>query len=159
MLPLIVDTAYQPPLALLLSRTDKPSDAVFYPFAEFSPEWNAIQYALTHAVPVRFCDWPAAAGLAYSAAKISAESVRAELVEAHALRQAQGERSADDFESSKVEADEVADERLDPIAQLATAAGESDPEAWWDSLIEQQPNDLAVFDAISEAMAAGRAAH
>ncbi len=141
LLALIADSAYQPPLALLLSRTDKPSDAMFYPFAEFSPEWCAIQYALAHAVPVRFCDWPAAAALAYGAAKDKSEATDAE--------------TADHVETEQDEADQ----RLDPIAQLAKAAGETDPEAWWDSLIEQQPNDLAVFEAISEAMAAGRAAH
>ena len=147
LLALVADTAYQPPLALLLSRTDKPSDAVFYPFAEFSPEWSAIQYALAHAVPVRFCDWPAAASLAYSAAHMKSETSNGDPIDA--------ESDANETEFAVSETDE----RLDPIAQLAKAAGESDPEAWWDSLIEQQPNDLAVFEAISEAMAAGRAAH
>ena len=146
LLPLIAGSAYQPPLALLLSRSDKPSDAVFYPFAEFSPEWSAIQYALTHAVPVRFCDWPAAASLAYSAAHGKSQAAEVDADDA-------------DLEISECENDDVAGERLDPIAQLAKAAGESDPEAWWDSLIEQQPNDAAIFDAISEAIAAGRAAH
>jgi hypothetical protein len=146
LLPLVADSAYQPPLAILLSRSDKPSDAVFYPFAEFSPEWCAIQFALAHAVPVRFCDWPAAAALAYAA---------------QASTEAHSESTAADaeLENSECDSDELADARLDPIAQLASAAGEADPEAWWDSLIEQQPNDLAVFDAINEAMAAGRAAH
>ncbi len=151
LLALVADAAYQPPLALLLSRSDKPSEAVFYPFAEFSPEWGAIQYALLHAVPVRFCDWPAAASLAYGAANAKSEAMDADPLD-----------TAIDAESVANEtglAVTEAEVRLDPIAQLAKAAGESDPEAWWDSLIEQQPNDLSVFEAISEAMAAGRAAH
>ncbi len=147
LLGLIADTAYQPPLALLLSRTDKPSDAVFYPFVEFSPEWCAIQYALAQSIPVRFCDWPAAAALAYSAAKD---------------KSADADPEADAIDAQAEDCETQSEEnwpRLDPIAQLAKAAGESDPEAWWDSLIEQQPNDLAVFEAINEAMAAGRTAH
>ena len=163
LLALIADSAYQPPLALLLSRTDKPSDAMFYPFAEFSPEWGAIQYALAHALPVRFCDWPAAAALAYRASKGKSESADVEsldeAIDAETGESETGESETGDSETGDSETEQVeTDQRLDPIAQLAKAAGESDPEAWWDSLIEQQPNDLAVFEAISEAMAAGRAA-
>ncbi len=150
LLALVADSAYQPPLALLLSRSDKPSDAVFYPFAEFSPEWGAIQYALAHAVSVRFCDWPAAAALAYSAEHGKSEATDADSLDDDAV---DTELEAGDSEL------EAINDRLDPIAQLAKAAGVSDPEAWWDSLIEQQPDDLAVFDAINEAIAAGRAAH
>src|SRR5208282_6601071 len=36
----------------------------FWPFAVFSPEWQAIRYALDAGVPVRFCDLPAAHQLA-----------------------------------------------------------------------------------------------
>ena len=150
LLALVADSAYQPPLALLLSRADKPSEAVFYPFAEFSPEWQAVKYALANSVSVRFCDWPAAAALAYNAAHGKPETTDADSVD---------DVIDAELEPPESEHDDFADERLDPIAQLAKAAGESDPETWWDSLIEQQPNDLAVFDAICEAMAAGRAAH
>lgn len=48
----------RPPVALLIYRPDEPKRAVFYPFAEFSPEWQAIRWALTHGVPVRFMDLP-----------------------------------------------------------------------------------------------------
>ncbi len=38
--------------------------AAFWPFAEFSPEWQALRWAVAHGVPVRFIDLPAAAHLA-----------------------------------------------------------------------------------------------
>jgi Family of unknown function (DUF5682) len=38
--------------------------AAFWPFAEFSPEWQAIRWAVAHEVPVRFIDLPAGAHLA-----------------------------------------------------------------------------------------------
>ncbi|TAI40337.1 hypothetical protein EWI31_33055, partial [Streptomyces tsukubensis] len=41
--------------------------AAFWPFAEFSPEWVAIRWALAHDVPVRFIDLPAAHTLALTA--------------------------------------------------------------------------------------------
>ena len=42
----------------------EPKTAAFWPFAVFSPEWQAIRYALGAGIPVRFCDLPAAHQLA-----------------------------------------------------------------------------------------------
>ena len=36
----------QPPVALLVYDPETPSDAAFYPFASFSPEWVAVRWAL-----------------------------------------------------------------------------------------------------------------
>ena len=57
-LPLAADTAMRPPVALLVYRPEAPRRAVFYPFAEFSPEWQAIRFAQERGVPVRFMDLP-----------------------------------------------------------------------------------------------------
>src|SRR6185436_21105196 len=38
--------------------------AAYWPFAEFSPEWQAMRWALEAGVPVRFCDLPASVSLA-----------------------------------------------------------------------------------------------
>jgi hypothetical protein len=45
-----------PPVALLLYAAAAPERAVFYPFAAYSPEWQALRYASEQAIPVRFCD-------------------------------------------------------------------------------------------------------
>jgi hypothetical protein len=50
--------AMKPPVALLFHRTDAPDKASFYPFARFSPEWNAIRWAVAHNVPIRCFDLP-----------------------------------------------------------------------------------------------------
>src|SRR5688500_7495691 len=57
-LPLLAHQEMQPPVALLLYVPDKPELAVYYPFAVFSPEWQALEYALKQSVPVRFMDLP-----------------------------------------------------------------------------------------------------
>lgn len=49
-----------PPVALLAYAADDSTRAAFWPFAVFSPEWQAIRHALATGVPVRFCDLPAA---------------------------------------------------------------------------------------------------
>ncbi|GAA1597694.1 DUF5682 family protein [Kribbella hippodromi] len=50
----------EPPVALLAYAADNSTKAAFWPFAVFSPEWQAIRYGLAAEVPVRFCDLPAA---------------------------------------------------------------------------------------------------
>ena len=61
---LAADEEMRPPVALLGYVPGEPQQAAFWPFAVFSPEWQAIGYALRAGVPVRFCDLPAAHQLA-----------------------------------------------------------------------------------------------
>ncbi|MGC7097767.1 DUF5682 family protein [Amycolatopsis lurida] len=58
LVPLVRDL--RPPVALLAYASDDVSRAAFWPFALFSPEWQALRYAVEHDVPVHFCDLPAA---------------------------------------------------------------------------------------------------
>src|SRR6516164_5487530 len=60
----IADPDLKPPVAMLMHAADETSLASFMPFAEFSPEWQAIHWALEHKRPVRFIDMPAAVSLA-----------------------------------------------------------------------------------------------
>ena len=64
LLPLASHAGLAPPVALLVYSPERPHAAALYPFATFSPEWQAIQYALTRRVPVRFIDLPQAYRLA-----------------------------------------------------------------------------------------------
>ena len=57
---LTADEDMRPPVALLAYAADDVSSAAFWPFAVFSPEWQALRYATAAEVPVRFCDLPAA---------------------------------------------------------------------------------------------------
>ena len=53
-----------PPVALLGYAPDEPRVSAFWPFAVFSPEWQALLWAARNGVPVRFCDLPAGMVLA-----------------------------------------------------------------------------------------------
>lgn len=57
-LHLVKSDNMKPPVAILLYVPDDPSRAVYYPFASFSPEWQAINYGLNNSLPVRFMDLP-----------------------------------------------------------------------------------------------------
>ena len=58
LLPLMALPAMQPPVALLVYDPDAPKRAAYYPFALFSPEWQALRYGLERAIPTRFMDLP-----------------------------------------------------------------------------------------------------
>ncbi|MEU1900202.1 DUF5682 family protein [Nocardiopsis dassonvillei] len=82
----------EPPVALLAYLADTPKGDepragegwAFWPFASFSPEWEALRYAVENDVRVRFCDLPAANTLAERVAeaeerrRAAEESARAE---------------------------------------------------------------------------------
>ncbi len=120
-----------PPVALLSYVVDDPARSAFWPFAVFSPEWQALVWAVARHREVRFIDLPAATVLAPE-------------------RRPTSEAGPSLFEPdlddpASVEADESASEtaadrelRDDPIAVLAYAAGYDDPERWWDDVVEQR---------------------
>jgi hypothetical protein len=126
------DTGLQPPVALLGYVADDPGRAAFWPFAVFSPEWQAIRWALGNGVPVRFCDLP----YAYRAGRPRAEP------------------SGQDPEQGPPEQDPPGHRPTDPIGELAAAAGYDDPERWWEDVVEHR--GVPAFEAVAEAMAAIR---
>jgi hypothetical protein len=61
---LVAAEGMSPPVALLAYVPEAPAKAAFWPYAVFSPEWQALRYAVDNDVPVRFCDLPATVTLA-----------------------------------------------------------------------------------------------
>lgn len=132
----------QPPVAILIYAPDEPKRAVYYPFAEFSPEWQAIQFALTENLPVRFIDLPQAHQLAVSNQQLAEEN-------ADEKRAISGE---DETETGNAKLKI----RRDPLQFAAEAAGFADGEVWWESLIETRRAEANLFDGIIELMTALR---
>ena len=64
LIPYIAAPDMKPPIAMLFFAADSANTASFMPLAEFSPEFQAMQWALEHQRPVRFIDMPAAVSLA-----------------------------------------------------------------------------------------------
>jgi hypothetical protein len=133
-----------PPVAMLVYATEEPRKAVYYPFATFSPEWQAIQYALKQDVPLRFMDLPQFHRLGIEP-EIPAEAPPPSPDEADATPEAQ----------EKPEPGQPM-LRRDPLRALAEAAGYSDSERWWEHMVEHRRNARDLFDGILEAMAALR---
>ncbi|MDD2869695.1 DUF5682 family protein, partial [Neomegalonema sp.] len=64
LLPMLARPEMVPPVALLAYDEADPAQAAFWPFATFSPEYQAALWALKRGVPVRFIDLPSALALA-----------------------------------------------------------------------------------------------
>jgi hypothetical protein len=141
----------KPPVALLLYNPDAPSQASFYPFAEFSPEWQAIRYAHTRQVPVRFMDVPAAHTLAQ---KETSETPNPETPPAPEATVLAAIPESGLPEAAEPETLEII--YRDPISHLAEAAGWSDGEKWWEHQIEHRHHTEPAFEALTEAMTALR---
>ncbi|WP_198078892.1 DUF5682 family protein [Acinetobacter calcoaceticus] len=147
---------FKPPVALLLNtpvQKEVRSQAVFYPFAEFSPEWQALQYALRKQVAVEFMDLPLQHRFAlekqWAEQRLQQEQVLADEQEVELNQQ-------DDIEPEHNLEQHYLSIRRDPIQLLAEQAGYQDSERFWEHLVEQQPHAGQMFTAISDAMAALR---
>jgi hypothetical protein len=151
LLPLAARGEMRPPVALLIYAPAMPQHAVYYPFAEFSPEWQAIIHGQAHGVPTRFIDLPRAHTLArdmtFEAAAASEESALAP--------ESESEPAAAPLPTAEAPP-ELAPQRGDVLAGLAQAAGFSDTETWWDHLVEQRQDSLELFTAIEEMMTVAR---
>ena len=130
LLPLLARAEMQPPVALLCYPEDDPASTSFWPFAEFSPEYQAALWAVGNNAALRFIDLPSSARVA---AVDDAEDADAD----------EAEPGADN---------ETAQHVRDPIGTLAQAAGYEDGESWWSDIIEQNPQPGPIFAAISDAM-------
>ncbi|PXA96713.1 hypothetical protein DMC47_16695 [Nostoc sp. 3335mG] len=129
LLPLLADPGMKTPVALLTYPEDDPAAASFFPFADYSPEYQAVRWAVANDAELRFIDLPAA------------------------------DRSGAHGGGIEDEASAIADDdpiSRDPIGMLAAAAGYDDGESWWADVIEENPESLPVFAAVADAMTALR---
>lgn len=162
LLELASDPELKPPVALLIYDPDVPRRAAFYPFAVYSPEWQAIQFARRRDIPVRFMDLPHAHRLARALPEAGADEGSSKKDEPEDGRPESDAPVAADTSAAKTAAplpldDEAAALRRDPLLALARIAGFEDSERWWDHLVEsRRGGHAAVFDAVADAMQALR---
>jgi hypothetical protein len=134
------DPQMTPPVALLVYEVEAPTRAVYYPFAIYSPEWQALRWALDKGVPARFIDLP--------------ESLRDRFKKVRLP-----EEKEDHVPEEEQEDEREPEHPRDPLEALARAAGFADGEAWWGRLIEERHADedpLGLFEAIRGAIASVR---
>lgn len=115
-----------PPVALLTYNPKNLQEASYFPFASFSPEWQAIQYALKISIPVHFMDLPM--GMQYTLQEWAKEERQLNF------------RNTDPTVDPKLQ--------LDPLGYIAELAGYDDRERWWEATFEQNTAGQEVFSSI-----------
>ena len=133
----VLTEGMEPPLALLAYVPDQPKIAAFWPYAVFSPEWQAMTWALRRGIEVAFCDLPAAMTLAPRPRTLLDDP-----------------EEVDPEDEVPAESSELVQRAgHDPLGALAEAAGYDDPERWWDDVVESRLDGSSPFPALTEAMA------
>jgi hypothetical protein len=182
LLALSADPDMEPPVALLAYAVGARRISAFWPFAVFSPEWQALRWAAAHQVPARFCDLPSSMVLAdlddeegggQREDRDTAEDDPAGGGDPAGDKAGGGDAGGDEGSGDEGSGDEGSGDdaggdqvpnaadpaslRDDPIGRLASAAGYDDPERWWDDVIEARMDGQPPFAALTEAMAELRA--
>jgi len=141
----IANPELKPPVAMLIYNPKDLGQAVYYPFTEFSPEWQTIKYALSHKVPVVNFDLP--------------QAIRFGLTTAPSEQEPRSEKGTQDGSDSEEKVENFNYEliRRDPLGYMARLAGYEDSERWWEVTFEQFQGDASeVFDSILSIMTALR---
>ncbi len=136
-----------PPVALLIYRVDEAKHAVFYPFAEFSPEWQALRWAVARGVPVKFMDFP-------WTHRFALRDAPSPIAETEPPGPVAEDEDADHPPPGESPAEAAI--RRDPLQVLAEADGYRDSERWWNDRVEERGDAGGMFLAILEAMTAVR---
>ena len=144
LIPCIRDEQMKPPVALLAYQPDQPQNAMFYPFAEFSPEWQTMHYAVLNEIPLRFFDLPLTHSMALNQQPEEEE------------KEAQEEEKTSQGKEVTEEDTEIITIHKDPFDYLAEAAGYTDGESWWEATIEHRKDNAGIFQAVKEAVTALR---
>ena len=118
----LTDPELVPPVAALVYSVENPRCAAYYPFAEFSPEFQAMRWARGRGVPASFIDLPGSTSLGYRVGEGRAGRVLDELANAS------GFDDGEDWWEHLVEQRSDPRELFKAIAQLMTAVREHPPE-------------------------------
>ena len=116
--------------------------ASYLPFASFSPEWVAINFALERNIPVRCMDLPMELNFALD------EMEKQNIQLTFPLPPSD--------ENPPPPGEDWAAVRRDPMAFFANLAGYTDSERWWEVTFESPDHDTDIFIAILEMMTALR---
>lgn len=137
----VVTKELRPPVAMVLYDAKDIERASFYPFADFSPEYQAIQWASERSAEVRPIDLPARFYHAQAAAHVPPTLFQT-------TEPPPEEPSVLPGKTKKQLRDQL---RSDPLSLMAELAGYEDSESWWDATLERgTDNPLETFDALLE---------
>lgn len=146
LIEMIANKDMKTPLAILVYRPDNFEHVSYYPFAEFSPEWQAMLYALQNDISVQFMDLPLSM-------RWHLEDEKSKEIES---KNQEIDEKKDEYDSKEDLEEKVQLEnfkvKTDPLNFIAQQAGYEDGERWWDVKIETQKANVEPFEAIKDLM-------
>ncbi|SHM00829.1 DUF5682 family protein [Hymenobacter psychrotolerans] len=147
-----------PPVALLVYNPKQHQQASFLPFAEFSPEWQAMQWCYRHGAHLRCFDLPASMRFAQEQAiETPAAAAPDEPPATEASLEAQSsEPEAEPLDTLKPAEQPLPSPKSDPISYLAELDGYADGERWWELRLEHAPGHADTFAVVLDMMTALR---
>ncbi|MBV0931740.1 DUF5682 family protein [Marinobacterium weihaiense] len=134
----------QPPVAQLLYDPAQPRCSMIYPWAEFTPEWQAMHFAGQASIPLQMIDLPAS--ITFS---LDEQGDNGNL-------SAEADIEAD---STEPEAESGTSHPLpepDSLHTFLHRCGIVDAEVWWDQYVEHHRGGLDSFAAIFELVSSAR---
>ncbi|MFK7978483.1 MAG: DUF5682 family protein [Saprospiraceae bacterium] len=120
-----------PPIALLVYNPSNLKQGAYYPFAHFSPEWQAMKYGVANDIPTSFMDLPRA--LAFSL---------------DVKEKKEGQKIISFEQGDEAITKEERKIAKDPLGYMARLAGYEDSERWWDITFERANNPSEIFESI-----------
>ncbi len=133
----VANEGLKPPVAILMYNPKNPKQASYFPFATFSPEWQAMKYGLKNKVSVQFMDLPQGIHFTLDEQEQNEQQIAIE---------------------QKESKEEKTDKNVinDPLGYAAKLAGYDDSERWWEITFEQRDAHTETFDAVMDLMEALR---
>ncbi|HTU90907.1 MAG TPA: DUF5682 family protein [Gemmataceae bacterium] len=139
LLPDVTRKQTQPPIAILAYTDTLPVRTLVYPFARYSPEYQAICWAHAHNVAVEFFDLPSDVFLGLQDAEIQRLEKK--------RREARESAPPPDEPSAPIG---VPEPRQSLYQQIAELAGERDYDTYWERHFEHNPDSGSYHGAALE---------
>lgn len=161
MLPFLTDKQVKPPVAIMAYTKEAPIRTVLYPFAEYSPEYQAALWAKEHGCQCRFMDLPSGVVLALEeieepiqkemVANGQKEKETAEGAESQTETEYQEKTDYQNDTECREETDFQAEAKyqgkMDPVSyiyhRLDQVCGEETHETFWEHVLEQAADEEA----------------
>lgn len=161
MLPSLTDKQVKPPVAIMAYTKEAPIRTVLYPFAEYSPEYQAALWAKEHGCQCRFMDLPSGVVLALEeieepiqkemVASGQKEKETAEGAESQTETEYQEKKDYQNDTECREETDFQAEAKyqgkMDPVSyiyhRLDQVCGEETHETFWEHVLEQAADEEA----------------
>ncbi len=132
MIEYVVNENLVPPIALLVYNPSNLRQAAYYPFAHFSPEWQAMKYGVENEVATSFMDLPRTLAFSIDQQNKKGQQKVMQFDELNLGKKTEEEKSI----------------AKDPLGYMAKLAGYDDSERWWDMTFERASNPSEIFESI-----------